>query len=121
MWKYGLVHLTILATLYLTLGWLYGLMALIVLVPLVDVVLDKLGYQRMGYGDLCMSYEMPRINHNVGGFFVMDKIDFKTFQNHIYETGIKHVRKLSQIQVEKYGFKLWKDVGIEVGKKQIRK
>jgi len=52
-------------------------------VNICDYILDKFGYERFNFGDVSMSHEMPGINHNLGGYFVMERLDFPTFKKEI--------------------------------------
>jgi len=119
MWEYGIVHLIIVLTAYLSFGWLYGTIALIVFVYCADLVLMKCGYTRLTYGDLCMSYELPNGNHNAGGYFIIEKLDFKTMEHEIYNRAIKNIPKLHTILVRRFGLSFWKHIDMELAKKQV--
>lgn len=121
MWRYGVLHVVLITTAYYFFGFMYGILFIIGFVLAADFILDKFGYQRLNYGDLVMSMEMENGNHNIGGYFEMQKIDFDTFKQQVYERGILHIRKLKQIQVKKFGISLWKDTDNETAKHQIRK
>ena len=110
VWRYGIGHLAILMTIYYLLGWLKGLFALIVIIYAVDYLLDVFGYQRLNTGDFFMSYEIPNRNHNIGGYFIMKKIEFEKFREEFYKRAVLNIRKLRQIQISSYGIKLWKDI-----------
>lgn len=49
----------------------------------------------------------------------IEKLSFEEFKNTFVNRALGQVRKLSQVQVKHLGFLLWKDAGLEVGKKQI--
>ena len=97
MWKYGALHVTLLSIAYGYLGWGYGTLFLVVFVNLMDVVLDKAGIQRMNYGDALSTYELEGVNHNIGGYFIIERITFEEFQRGIYERGISKIRKLRMV------------------------
>ncbi|CAI2368130.1 unnamed protein product [Moneuplotes crassus] len=121
MFYYGITHILILYLTYSLFGFIYGTIFLITAINLIDHLLLKKGYLRLNYGDLCMSLELPNVNHNVGGYMVMDKISFEEFRDHIFERGVKHVLKLRSKLVHKFGFALWEDQGEEAGRQQIFK
>ena len=120
IWKYGVGHAAILWTTYHYLGFFYGLIWLTVLVCIIDALLDKLGYQRLIAGDLLLTLEPPNQNHNIGGYFTIKKIKFEEFREQVYSKAILNIRKLSMIQVERFGFKLWKDTSPQLAINQIK-
>lgn len=121
MWQYGLLHIVLIYSAVSLFGWLYGILFLIALVKTTDLILDKLGYVRLNFGDLMMSYEHPDVNHNIGGYFTLKKTDFESFKKEIYNRGIVHIRKLSQVKVHHLGIGFWKDTNFDVAKAQIMK
>jgi NRPS condensation-like uncharacterized protein len=68
-----------------------------------------------------MTYELEGCNHNLAGYFIMDKIDFESFRDTVYEKGVKEVFKMRSVLVQSLGISLWKDVGHEVAKDQLKK
>lgn len=121
MWKYGLLHFLILAGTFGYFSFWVGVLFLIVVVNLFDFVIEKYGYQRMNYGDLIMTYEKPGCNHNLVGYIIMDKIDFESFRDTIYERGVKNVFKMRTKMVKALGISFWKDLGNEEARKQLIK
>ena len=107
--------------LYYLLGWLKRLFALIVIIYAAEYFLDVFGYQRLNTGDLFMSYEIPNRNHNIGGYFIMKKIEFEMFREEFYKRAVLNIRKLRQIQISSYGIKLWKDIDPKEAIKQLIK
>ena len=121
MWQYGILHFVVLFAAYYTFGFLWGTVSLILFVYVTDYILDILGYQRLITGDLIMSYEIPNRNHNIGGYFIMKKIEFGEFREEFYQRGIMNIRKLRQIQISRFGIKFWKDIDPKIAKNQLIK
>ena len=106
MWEYGIVHLSIILFSFYSFGFWYGILFIGCIIFAIDFIIDKLGYQRMVFGDLVMSYEFPNKNHNIGGYFLIKKLEFEEFKSQIQERGITPIRKLRQIQL----FQLWSKI-----------
>ena len=121
MWKYGLFHAFMLYVAYGCFGWILGTLFLIAVFKVGDYFLHKNGYLRMNYGDLTMFYEMKKVNHNLAGYFILDKIDFESFRNHVYDRAVKNVHKLRSIADNLLGVLVWKDMGAENAKAQLKK
>ena len=121
MWKYGLLQIILLLFAYGYLGWLYGTLFIILFIKISDFILSIFGYYRFNYGDLGVSFEMPGTHHNLSGYFVMEKIDFKSFKKYVYERAIIKIPKLHSLWVHKYGIDFWKIIDQEAGKNQISK
>lgn len=88
MWKYGVFHAFLLYVAFAYFGFIFGILFLVAVLKIGDFFLAKFGYIRMNYGDLSMYYEIANVNHNLAGYFIMDKIDFASFKSHIYERAI---------------------------------
>ena len=119
MWKYGLIHFTLLYLSYSSLGFIYGSIALVIAFNVFDKVTSFFGYRRLNYGDLWTIYEKEGTSNNMAGYFVLDKINFKTFKEFIVQKAVSKVPKLRSIKVFKFGFHFWKDMGLEAGSNQI--
>lgn len=76
--------LLLLLTLYY-LGFVYGMLVVILFVHIFDYVLDKFGYIRLVYGDLAFVYQEEKHIFNVGGYFEIDKIKTEEFKQKFYE------------------------------------
>lgn len=50
-----------------------------------------------------MAFERGKANHNIGGYFEIEKLAFEEFEKNIYERGVLKLRKMSQILVNRYG------------------
>ena len=50
---------------------------------------------------------------------IIDKFNFKDFQQRIYQRAILKVRKLRQSKVKTLGYYLWKDIDPEIALKQV--
>ena len=50
---------------------------------------------------------------------IVDKFNFKDFQQRIYQRAILKVRKLRQSKVKTLGYYLWKDIDPEIALKQV--
>ena len=46
-----------------------------------------------------MSNEFPNKNHNIGGYCLIEKLEFEEFRSQIRVRGIIPIRKLRQIQI----------------------
>ena len=68
-----------------------------------------------------MSNEFPNKNHNIGGYCLIEKLEFEEFRLQIRERGIIPIRKLRLILVEKFGFKFWKDIHPDKALEQVIK
>lgn len=112
MYKYGLVHFTILFVLCYLYGFWGMIPALIILVNVADWVLDKLGYVRLAFMDLGCAYEIKCNANHVGGYIEIEKIDFEEFKNTFIERAVMKVRKLRFKLVKIIGYFLWKEVNI---------
>ena len=119
MWRYGVVHVAVIYSVYQFFGFYYGIVALLALIYCIDKLLDKFGYERLVSGDLLLTLEAPNQNHNIGGYFTINKIKFEEFRQGVYKRAILNLRKMSMIQIERFGFKLWKDVDRELSINQI--
>ena len=65
--------------------------------------------------------ELPGANHNIGGYFEVDKIKFWKLKQEIFNKGIKHIPKMSTVRLKKFGFYFWKQIDQEIAKGQIKK
>ena len=97
MWEHGIVHLCILMFAYYNFGFIYGLLFIIAFIYVADLILDKMGFERVVVGDLFMSFEKPNKNHNIGGYFLIKKLKYENLQQEMYKRGILRIRKLRQI------------------------
>ena len=109
MLQYGVLHIAALSISYYLFGWFWGTAALIVFAYALGWILDVLGYQMMRFTDYLFTTELPGRNHNFNGFFLMKKIEFGEFKEEFYRRGILDIRRLRQIQIDKFGVKFWKD------------
>ena len=109
MLQYGVLHITALSISYYLFGWIWGTVALIVFAYALGCILDLLGYQKMTFTDNLFTSELPNRYHNIVGFFSMEKIEFGEFKEEFYRRGILKIRRLRQIQINKFGIKFWKD------------
>ena len=50
---------------------------------------------------------------------IVDKFNFKDFQQRIYQRAILKVRKLRQSKIKTLGYYLWKDIDPEIALKQV--
>ena len=121
MFYYGLVHAVVLYFSFAYLGVFLGPIAVIVFVHVLDYVLGQYGYQRLTFGDHCMSLELQDKNHNIGGYFETDKITHKEFSDLFLERVIKSIQKFRTVQVKSFGTYLWKQVSTEMAMAQIMK
>ena len=121
IWAYGLFHVFVLSASWYTLGWLYGSAALIAMVFVIDFIMDKLGYVRMGFGDIAMSLEKEGTNYNIRGYFEIEKFNYDEFNKIFYERAVLQLRKLRQIRKRILGVYYWKDVDANLAKQQIIK
>jgi len=68
-----------------------------------------------------MSFEKEGINHNIGGYFEIEKITLKEFKQHLSERAIQPLKKMSTVRVSHLGFRLWKSVDKELALDQVKK
>lgn len=119
MYKYGLVHFSLLFAAYYFYGFLGAIPALIIFVMAADWVLDKLGYMRLAFMDLGCAYDIKCKENHVGGYMEIEKIDFDEFKNAFIERALMKVKKLRFVLVKKLGFFLWKEIEISKAMDQI--
>ena len=50
--------------------------------------------------DVVMFYETGTGNHNIGGYYILDKINFEDLKNMIIKKALTKIRKMNQIQVK---------------------
>ena len=75
----------------------------------------------MGFGDIAMSLEKEGTNHNIGGYFEIEKLNYDEFNKIFYERAVLQLRKLRQIRKRILGVYYWKDVDANLAKQQIIK
>jgi hypothetical protein len=119
MWDYGIVHFLVLTPSIWFFGVWLGLLNTILINFFFDKILESFGYRRLTFTDLCMTFEKEGTNHNIGGYFEIDKLGYDEFKEQLYERGIKHIPKMSSILVSHFGFRLWKRVSLEIAKEQV--
>ena len=121
MFSYGLVHLILFYIAFGYFGFLLGPLLIYGFVKALDYVLASYGYERLTFGDHCMSFELENRIHNIGGYFEVGKMTHKEFQDLFQRRIINPIEKFSKVQVYMYGTYLWKTVDVEVALKQIIK
>ena len=92
MWEYGVLHFSLLFTFVYTFGCMYGLVLLALFVIVADYVMDKMGYVRLSFIDMLMWFEEGGCNHNLIGFFEIEKIKFEEFEQMLFERGIMNIK-----------------------------
>ena len=105
MWEYGVLHFSLLFAFLYAFGCMYGLALLVVFIIVTDYVIDKLGYVRLSFIDMIMCFEEGGCNHNLIGFFEIEKIKFEEFEQMLYERGIMKNRILRlELWIFKYNY-----------------
>ena len=112
MEELGFVQIAILISSFYYFGLIYGLLFIIVLVYTVDAVLDRLGYERAVLGDVLFSFEPRNLNNFGVTYYIMEKIDIDLFRKEIMNRWVMQIRRFRQKLITRFGFKIWKDVGI---------
>ena len=71
--------------------------------------------------DHMMCFDNEGYRHLLTGYFEIEKIKFKDFEQMFYERAILNIRKFSQIRVNIWGVIWWKDGDRENARKQLMK
>ena len=98
IWRYGLLHFTLIFLFIYYFGILYGFLALAVFVVVADIVLDKLGYVRITFGDFLMWHEKEGCNHNIAGYNEIEKMSYEELLKIFKLKAIRNIRKLRQVR-----------------------
>lgn len=117
----GVLHITVCALCFYYFGFVYGILAIWAIIRVSDILLSKVGYQRLTGVDYAHTFECDTKSPNMVGYFVYEKMKFEEFRDTFYEKAVKKMRKLSTIQVKHFGMVFWKDIDTEIAKRQIFK
>ena len=73
MEEYGITQIVILVLSIYLFGIVYGVIFIAALIYTVDMILDKIGYQRVILGDLFNTLEPENVNHSGISIFIIEK------------------------------------------------
>ena len=102
-------------------GLIWGIPYLLFFVFLFDIIAPKFGYERITGCNLLVAYITQEYNNNVAFYMEIDKIDFETFEQKVYQRTISSILKMRQIPINFLGFYLWKEVDVKLAREQVKK
>jgi len=119
MFDWGIMQVLILVTTIYYLGFIYGILFLIVGVKTLSMILEANGYIIIPFSDLIVMNEPKDGTNSVVTFVEFGKCSFKDFQRRVYQEGICKIPKLRSVLHTFLGFMLWKEIDPQEARKNI--